>query len=177
MKIDVWTDGSGTPEPKEPACIGVLVQVDGADAIECSEHVGDGTHNMAELRAIRRGLFLANLVKSQRRMELIDDWDSDDGERTVIQVWTDSMYAIESITVWERPRSYVEWIQAIRGQVSELKDSSTIVVFSHVPGHKGHRGNEIADYLAHIARCRVLKQDPKKLHPDHPKRRDKIGWG
>lgn len=143
--IDLWTDGSGTHVADGPACIGVVVLVDGDIACEASEHVGPGTNNVAELRAIRRGLYLA---------EQLGDFESGVGVVTPVTVYSDSEYAIGAITArsWNLQRN-VGLVEVIRRQV----DRFAFLRFVHVDGHAGIFGNERADWLAHRARVAFLK--------------------
>jgi len=169
IRIEVWTDGSGTWGADSPACIGVHVVVDDPDdqppraVVEASEYVGIGTNNVAELRAIRRGLFLATILVGQLGHAI---------ERGVdIVVRSDSEYAIGAIE-WEHPRANVPLINAIRAQLRAIFENHAGMVrveWAHVRGHTGVEGNEIADWLAHVARCRTLRREVKRVRPGDPK--------
>jgi ribonuclease HI len=149
--IECWTDGSGTHDPDGPACIGVTVFVDGRLCVEASEHVGDGTNQLAELRAIRRALWLARELLTQH---MLATGVGDDVPAVVVR--TDSQYAIDMVFLQRyEPRAHAGLITAMRSQVAELQ-TATDVVFAHVEGHSGVFGNERADWLAGEARRRHL---------------------
>lgn len=192
--IDVWTDGSGTWGANSPACIGVHILVDGVACVEASEFVGMGTNNVAELRAIRRGLFLADQLVHQFRADVRDVAVREDIVREVreafptaiptnadevdamlgfdVIIHSDSEYAIASISEWDHPRANVEIIRAIRRQIDDVYDAHggrVSVRWEHVRGHAGVMGNEIADWLAHVARCRAKDVEMKRTRPGDPK--------
>jgi ribonuclease HI len=149
--IVVWTDGSGTHDPNGPACIGVIIFLDGIPCMEASEHVGCGTNQFAELRAIRRGLWLARALLLQR-LSRLDEPD----EETSILVRTDSQYAIDMVFAQRyEPRAHEKLILDMRKQVAEL-ESVVEVAAIHVDGHNGVFGNERADWLAGTARVRYF---------------------
>jgi ribonuclease HI len=143
-EIAIWTDGSGTHVADGPACIGVVVLVDGEIVCEASEHVGPGTNNVAELRAIRRGLYLA---------EQLGEFETGVGVVTPVTVYSDSEYSIGVISSrsWQLQRN-VGLVEVIRRQV----DRFAFLRFIHVDGHAGIFGNERADWLAGEARRRHL---------------------
>lgn len=132
MTIEIFTDGSGTLVDG-PACIGVAIFEDGVLVEEQGAYVCEGTNNVAELRAIRRGLYLS-------------------GERfgfmQPVTVFTDSEYAIGSLTKDWDSQANAKLIAAIRDQIKGF----AIVRFQHVDGHAGVFGNELADFLAGAAR-------------------------
>lgn len=138
MELAIYTDGSGTHVADGPACIGVVVFASSEVVLEASEHVGPGTNNVAELRAIRRGLFLAEQLGA---LDL------------PVTLYSDSEYSIGAITArsWEL-RANRELVEAIRRQV----DRFAFLRFVHVDGHAGIFGNERADWLAGSARRRYL---------------------
>ncbi len=136
-RVDIWTDGSGT-RTEGPACIGVVVLVDGVPVCEASEHVGTGTNNVAELRAIRRGLYLAAEIVGY-------------GEATIVH--SDSEYAIGMVTRDWRPTANASLVHAIRHQA----EAFTRLRWEHVEGHAGTPLNELADWLAGRARVAFLR--------------------
>lgn len=151
MKVEAWCDGSGTHRPEEPACIGVVVTVDGVPIVEVSEYVGLGTNSLAELRAMRRAFWLLETLAL--------------GPATV---WSDSEYAIGAATQTWEPESHARLVDALRAQKARLPD----VTIAHVRGHSGVWGNELADWLAGSARVRWFAargiDKPKKSRPRAP---------
>lgn len=136
-ELQVWTDGSGT-HARGPACIGVVLVGDAGEILcEASEYVCDGTNNVAELRAIRRGLYLAS--------EMV-------GFRWPVTVYSDSEYAIGSCTKPWTPNRNRELVLALRKQCKQF----TMLRFEHVRGHAGIYFNELADWLAGEARRRFF---------------------
>lgn len=136
-EISVWCDGSGT-HVEGPACIGVVIVGDAAESIcEVSEHVGVGTNNVAELRAIRRGLFLADVIA---------------GVDVPVTVYSDSEYAIGCCTKSWEIRANADLVRALRRQVATF----AFIRFVHVDGHAGIYLNEVADWLAGEARRRYF---------------------
>jgi len=144
--LEVWCDGSGTLIDG-PACVGVVIvdptlPIDQGILCEASDYVGIGTNNFAELRAMRRGLYLAEQIGAQSgRSDVLS-----------VSVNSDSEYAIGAVTnhSWAQ-RVHGDLINAIRRQVARLR-----VRFVHVEGHAGIFGNELADWLAGEARRRLL---------------------
>jgi ribonuclease HI len=131
--LEIWADGSGTLS-EGPACIGVALFEDGRLAEECGEYIGPGTNNVAELRAIRRGIRLASLR-----------W----GVERPIVIFTDSGYAIDALSRLHTPQKNGPLILAVREQLRVFQSWR----FQHIHGHEGTFGNELADWLAGEARA------------------------
>lgn len=127
--VIAYADGSGTTAGKV-AGIGVVIYEKGQRPLYIAENIGPGTNNVAELRAIWR--ILKQFPDRDRR----------------IIIYSDSEYAIGSLTLDWSPQANKELIEAIRADLS----TRTGVMFIHVDGHSGHTGNEIADQLANIGR-------------------------
>jgi ribonuclease HI len=149
----VYCDGSGTIA-EGPACIGVAlfevpepVQLnplaEGHLVLEVSEHVGAGTSNYAELRAMRRALWALREVG---------------GPDVSAVLFCDSEYAIRSTRSRWEPTANMGLILAIREQWRELSEVRVV----QVKGHSGVYGNELADWLAGQARRRLLGQSHRK---------------
>lgn len=132
--VIAYTDGSGTTAGKT-AGIGVVIYEKGQPPLYIAENIGKGTNNVAELRAIWRVLKQFP-DKSQP-----------------ITIYSDSEYAIGSLTLDWSPQANRELIEQIRADL----ESRTNVKLIHVDGHSGHEGNEIADALANIGRKLVKK--------------------
>jgi ribonuclease HI len=132
LPIICYTDGSGTTA-KKPAGIGVAIYQKSSSPIFIAENIGLGTNNVAELRAIWRVL----KQFPDRNQEL--------------QIYSDSEYAIGSLTLDWSPQINVELIRCIREDLS-LRPNIHIL---WVEGHAGVEGNEVANDLANIGRKRI----------------------
>lgn len=127
-----WADGSGTTANK-PGGIGVYLEIPNQAPKFISENVGNGTNNRAELLAVYRVLREFPWVNAR------------------VDIFTDSQYARDILTKdWEA--------QANQDLVKTIREDLAIrggVTISHVYGHNGTKGNEIADRLAKIGRTLV----------------------
>ncbi len=130
--IHVWTDGACSGNPG-PAGIGVVV-IDGDRTQEISEYLGEGTNNIAELTAIKRGL---ETVPVDQRV------------RPVI-VYTDSQYSIGVLSLNWKAKANVELITGMRALGKQFRD----LRFVKVLGHSGIALNERTDELATSAVAR-----------------------
>ncbi len=125
--IIAYADGACSGNPG-PAGLGVVV-IDGALRTEISEHLGQGTNNIAELTAIERVL----------------DTVTEGGRPLVIH--TDSTYAIGVLSKGWKAKANVALIERVRERLA--KRPATRLV--HVRGHAGIELNERADELAREA--------------------------
>lgn len=132
--VDGCSLGNGSDEAN--AGIGVWFGVD--DPRNISESIGKGTNQMSEILAAIRGL---------------------EATTGAIEIRTDSMYVINSVTKWRRNWEQNGWKTSQRTDVLNqdlfrrlfaLVDQRQIV-WTHVRGHQGELGNEGADALAHAA--------------------------
>lgn len=179
MRIVAYCDGSGTHASNGPACIGVVIarpvtrreRVDGIDVTidgteilcEVSTCVGSGTANFAELWAVRYALKYSRLVARDERVDLT--------------VFSDSEYAIGSVTGRLRPRAHVELVTAAARQFAHYPNARIL----HVPGHTGIFGNELADWLAGRARYEWQRAHGAKVPVQYRRRpecrgRNYVGW-
>lgn len=142
---DIYVDGSGTHHDDSPACIGAVVAANGMIMAELSRHVGPGTNMVAELEAIRWGMRLFGRVHPRGR----------DGDAIL---YSDNTAAIGLAEGYFYPR--VNWDLA--KAVLNTRRAYTSVEIQHVKGHAGNAGNDLADWLAGIARARVLGTPPKR---------------
>jgi ribonuclease HI len=129
--VIAYTDGSGTVSNKT-AGIGVVIYEKGKPPLFIAENIGNGTNNRAELAAIYRAL--KQFPEPDRR----------------IQIYSDSEYAIGSVTLTWAPQVNQELIQCIRVDLAQRHEHYVQLI--HVDGHSGIAGNEIADSLAKIGR-------------------------
>jgi ribonuclease HI len=125
--IIAYADGACSGNPG-PAGLGVVV-IDGSTRTEISEHLGEGTNNIAELTAIARVLDLV----------------PEPGRPLVIH--TDSAYAIGVLSKGWKAKANLALIERVRERLA--KRPATRLV--HVRGHSGIELNERADELAREA--------------------------
>jgi ribonuclease HI len=124
--ITVYTDGacSGNPGPA-----GVGVHIVRPDKItEISEFIGEGTNNVAELRAILRA---------------IEELREDERERR-IHLYTDSGWSLGVLVGGWKAKKNVALIDKIKVRLPEFPNLELL----KVRGHAGQDGNEEADALA-----------------------------
>ena len=150
MIVRAYCDGSGTYNPGAKAAIGVVVFEGDCPVASISEHVGDGTSQYAELRAVRRALHLGELVLA--------------GASGLVEVISDSQYALGVCDGGMNARAHRQLVSAIRAQVAFLRERAE-VRFSWVRGHAGTFGNEVADWLAGRARARAIGEPWKRGAP------------
>jgi ribonuclease HI len=125
--VVAYADGACSGNPG-PAGLGAVI-VEGSTRTEISEHIGQGTNNIAELMAIERVL----------------DSVPDPGRPLVI--YTDSAYAIGVLSKGWKAKANVALIERVRERLA--KRPATRLV--HVRGHAGVELNERADELAREA--------------------------
>ncbi len=125
--ICIFTDGASAGNPG-PSGIGVVLCY-GKHRKEISEYIGIATNNIAELRAIEKGL------KAVKNPEL------------PVKLFTDSNYAYGIFTQGWKTRQNKDIVGSIKKIISKFEDLS----FIKVRGHAGDEGNERADFLARSA--------------------------
>lgn len=122
--IIVYTDGASSGNPG-PAGIGVYLQFGGHEK-EISEYIGVATNNIAELKAVERGLLA---IKNKK---------------LPVRVLTDSQYVLGLLTLNWKAQKNQEIVTALKTLMHEFSDIRLI----KVKGHHGNAGNEKADQLA-----------------------------
>lgn len=122
--IKIYTDGASSGNPG-PAGIGVYLQF-GEHEKEISEYIGVSTNNIAELKAVERGL---KAVKNKK---------------LPVRVLTDSQYVLGLLTLNWKAQKNQEIVIALKTLMREFSDIKLI----KVKGHQGNHGNEKADQLA-----------------------------
>lgn len=127
--VVIYTDGACSGNPG-PAGVGVYV-IRKAETVELSEYIGSGTNNIAELKAIQRGL-----------EELTDD------ERAGhVVLYTDSGWSLGVLVGGWKAKTNLDHIAGVREQMDLCKNLELL----KVRGHAGDPGNEEADRLATTA--------------------------
>lgn len=141
----VYVDGSALKNGSDRARAGIGVYWSDGDARNLSEPLTSGpqTNQRAELTAAIRAL---EIMKKS-------------GRKCPIEILTDSKYVIHSMTLWRYRWKKNQWKNALGKQLKnkdllqqldalcELHD----VKWSHVPGHQGIHGNEMANKYAQDA--------------------------
>lgn len=142
--VNIYTDGScinnGKPEAK--ASIGIWVQDFPEMCVSERLLCYSQTNQIAELRAIERALDIGTKFDK-------------------INIFTDSKYAINCITVWclkwerngwkssrGKPPVNMEIIKRIINTVRFMESIGKVISFTYIPGHSGNEGNNAAHDLA-----------------------------
>lgn len=125
--IVAWTDGACSGNPG-PAGLGVVL-IEAHQRTEISGWLGDGTNNIAELRAIEEAL-----------LHIPDPANP-------VDLYTDSSYSIGVLTKGWKAKANVDLIARIRGVVRRFSS----LQMHWVRGHVGTEENECADALARAA--------------------------
>ncbi|KAM0559471.1 hypothetical protein ACHAPJ_004501 [Fusarium lateritium] len=144
--IKVYTDGSSLANGQVGASAGLGVYFGDNDERNLSERLpGEPqTNQRAELLAMLRALEIVPLTQG-------------------IQIWSDSMYSINCVTLWAPGWAKKNWRTAAGGEVKnqdivrkllakmkERTDAGTVTLFQWVKGHASDRGNQEADRLANV---------------------------
>lgn len=122
--IELYSDGSASPNPGEMAIGGVLIYK--GNRREFSAKIGHGTNNIAELTAIKHGL---SLIKNKA---------------VPIVIISDSQYALNCIKGNWNPTKNRELISEIQTMIKGFSE----VKFKWVRGHTGNGHQERAHELS-----------------------------
>jgi ribonuclease HI len=149
--VHIFCDGGCNPNPG-PSGSGLAVYESGElAAMYYGLFDPAGTNNTAELRALQQAMLISR------------EWS---GSGKPVQILSDSSYSINAITKWapgwkrlgwrkkDGELANVELIKELYGVYEEIKGN---VVFTHVKGHSGVEGNELADRLSTKAMIEKLK--------------------
>lgn len=139
--IFLFCDGACAGNPG-PMGIGVLLRYGRAEKV-IAEPIGMGTNNIAELRAIERGL------REIRRRDI------------PVVIVSDSQYAIGVLSGQKRAHANVDLVRRIAELIAEFSD----IRFRRIPGHVGIPENEEVDDLAVRAARSGFKTDELRAIP------------
>ncbi|XP_057678069.1 ribonuclease H1 [Corythoichthys intestinalis] len=148
--VTVYTDGCCSSNGKRGARAGIGVYWGPGHPLNVAEPLqGRQTNQRAEIQAACRALRQA---KEQKIKKLV--------------VYTDSKFTINGVTKWVKNWKLNGWQLKSGAPVINREDFETLdrlnqeleVVWIHIPGHAGYRGNEEADRLsregaAKLSRC------------------------
>jgi len=128
MEIEIYTDGASRGNPGD-ASIGVIIyDLDGQTLKKDSEAIGIATNNVAEYKAVIRGLELAVELKA-----------------TGVKVYADSQLLVRQISGEYRVKN--EGLKPLYNKVKELAGSFENFAVFHIPREQ----NKEADKLANMA--------------------------
>ncbi|MBI1833718.1 MAG: ribonuclease HI family protein [Candidatus Andersenbacteria bacterium] len=127
MKAKLFTDGGARGNPG-PAGIGYVLDIEGKDALERGEYIGETTNNQAEYKALIAGLTLA---QSEEVSELHCFLDS---ELVVKQM--NGQYRVKHVDM-----------KPLHKEAKRIAADFTKITFAHVLRSK----NEKADFLVNKA--------------------------
>ncbi|VDB97613.1 unnamed protein product [Peniophora sp. CBMAI 1063] len=129
----IHTDGSCHSNGRQAASAGAGVYFGESGRNLAVRVPGAQTNNRAEVYAILRALAACDPHRS-------------------LAIFTDSQYAIRSLTYWAASRENTGWLCAngdiLRNCAEWLKARTATTRFEYVQAHKGNHGNESADRLA-----------------------------
>lgn len=139
--IKIYCDGACSGNPGE-AGSGLAIYSDSQKPVLLfGAYEKDGTNNIAELNALYQALLIASQTSS----------------KNIISIFSDSKYSIECITTWAYGWKAKNWTKK-GGEIKnlELVKSAHIlyekikdkIQITHVRGHAGIEGNELADRMA-----------------------------
>lgn len=156
VDVRIYCDGACEPNPGE-AGSGVVVYRQGQLAeLWYGMYTPNGTNNTAELNALHQALLMA-----QREIE----------KGNSVEVLSDSMYSLNCIRTWAAGWEKKGWKKQ-DGEIKNLEIIKTTyalynlvrdkIRLTHVAGHAGIEGNELADRMAMYAA--QTKQQELKLY-------------
>lgn len=132
--ISVYTDGACQPNPGKAGVGAVLLY--GDHRREISEYIGEGTNNIAELKAIEIAL------KAIKRKDI------------PVVVYSDSKYAINVLTGEHRASANIDLVVDMTYLLCSFKD----INLHWIKGHSGNVNQDRADELANYAIARASNE-------------------
>lgn len=143
--VTIYCDGACEPNPGN-AGSGIVVYRNGRLAeLWFGLYEPAGTNNTAELNALLHALRMAEAeIQAGKTVELCSD----------------SAYSINSIQAWapgwekrgwKRAGGEIKNLELIQGCYAIYQRIKTQIMLTHVAGHAGHEGNELADRMAMLA--------------------------
>ncbi|XP_040920976.1 ribonuclease H1 isoform X2 [Toxotes jaculatrix] len=158
--VVVYTDGCCSNNGKHKAKAGIGVYWGHNHPLNVAERLqGRPTNQRAEIQAACRALEQA---KERNINKLV--------------LYTDSMFTINGVTKWVKNWKLNGWRLKSGGQVINKEDFMKLdrlnteleVIWMHIPGHVGYRGNEEADRLSREGAAKPLKkQDDERDDYDY----------
>lgn len=143
--VQIYPDGACEPNPG-PCASGVVVMVNGEVAESwLGAYSPAGTNNAAELRALEQALRLASEYVARGYP---------------VEVLSDSAYSLKAVAVWASGWEANGWtkrdgelanVELIKSCYALLGQLGQSVQLTHVEGHAGNKGNELADQIAGLA--------------------------
>ncbi|XP_039981344.1 ribonuclease H1 isoform X2 [Xiphias gladius] len=157
--VVVYTDGCCTANGKSRARAGIGVYWGHNHPLNVAERLqGRQTNQRAEIRAACRALEQA---KEKNIKKLV--------------LYTDSKFTINGVTTWVKNWKLNGWRLKSGGQITNKEDFVKLdrlnaeleVVWMHIPGHAGYRGNEEADRLSREGAAQPLPQQDEARDSYH----------
>lgn len=152
--VVVYTDGCCLANGKNSAKAGIGVYWGHNHPLNVGERLqGRQTNQRAEIQAACRALEQA---KEKNIKKLV--------------LYTDSKFTINGVTSWVKNWKLNGWRLKSGGQITNKEDfvkldrlnAEVEVVWLHIPGHAGYRGNEEADRLSREGAAKPLQQQQQQ---------------
>ncbi|XP_042246115.1 ribonuclease H1 [Thunnus maccoyii] len=156
--VVVYTDGCCLANGKNSAKAGIGVYWGHNHPLNVGERLqGRQTNQRAEIQAACRALEQA---KEKNIKKLV--------------LYTDSKFTINGVTSWVKNWKLNGWRLKSGGQITNKEDfvkldrlnAEVEVVWLHIPGHAGYRGNEEADRLSREGAAKPLQQQQQQRRED-----------
>lgn len=156
--VVVYTDGCCLANGKNSAKAGIGVYWGHNHPLNVGERLqGRQTNQRAEIQAACRALEQA---KEKNIKKLV--------------LYTDSKFTINGVTSWVKNWKLNGWRLKSGGQITNKEDfvkldrlnAEVEVVWLHIPGHAGYRGNEEADRLSREGAAKPLQQQQQRREDD-----------